>query len=217
LLAEGDNYANHTITKYENKTYNTVSKTTMPATLNDANYVINKLIEDITNQPESLFDNILKGLGSAKESGAKSKFVIEYAGYTYDKESKLYTGSLNIFIGNTRISNIKFTGQITRDSISGKRSEAFFELLEINSLAKEADGRLVVEKMDDKSIQITQTANFRFGWLLNLFFSMSNYKEVAEWRLDRLLSNIKQEVLKINYANELKNENSNLELKYHGE
>ena len=190
-------YVNDIQTIYSERTYVTVSKTTVDASLNTANTVLDKFIDDLIADPESLFleGRMLEGLGS-KDDKEKELFLIEYQGYNYNKTTGLYTGTLNIFMNKTKLSNIDFTGKITRTAPHKNVSEAFFELVDNNPIVKIAKGKIVVKQIDSQTIEIEQTATFQFRWLFNLFFTQNNYRNLAEWRLDKFLENIKREMLR---------------------
>ena len=197
IFAHAQEYVNDIRTTYSERTYVTVSKTTVEASLNTANTVLDKFIDDLIADPESLFleGRMLEGLGS-KDDKEKELFLIEYQGYNYDKTTGLYTGTLNIFLNKTKLSNIDFTGKITRTSPHKNVSEAFFELVDNNPIVKIAKGKIVVKQIDSQTIEIEQTATFKFSWVFNLFFTQNNYRNLAEWRLDKFLQNIKREMLR---------------------
>ncbi len=195
ICAQSTPYLSNTKTIYsDDKVYTSVSKTTVNASLNTANKVLDKFIDDLIKNPKSLFNTIFEGLG--KQSSGKDLVLIEYKDYHYDKNTGLYTGTLNVLIGSVKLMNIDFTGKITKKNISEKISEAIFELVEINSIVKIANGSILVKKLNDQTIEITQTANVKFGWFFNMFFTLNTYKSTAEWRLDKFLQNIKREIVK---------------------
>ena len=175
--------------------YESVSKTRVNASLQHADSILNKFIYDLTHNPESLFDNILEGLGKQDDSGLDI-FVIEYRGYNYDAKKDIYTGTIDIMIGSMKLFGINFAGRITQKQTEDKRTEVRFELVESNSVVKLADGKIVVTKIDDQHVEIRQTARFKFTWFFDVFFTQKTYKNVAEWRLDKFLMNLKREMEK---------------------
>lgn len=176
----------------EEKTFETVSKMKVDASFKTVDGVINKFIYDLTYNPTSLFDNLLEGLGSQEEG--KDIFLINYKECTYDKKTNLYTGVLDILMGNTSLSNIEFKARITKKIKENGQSEAIFELIDVNPILKRADGKIIAKK-NGNQIDVTLIANFKFGWLFNMFFSMKNYKNVAEWRIDKFMDNLNEEIL----------------------
>lgn len=176
----------------EENTFETVSKMKVDASFKTVDAVINKFISDLTYNPNSLFDNLLEGLGSQEEG--KDIFLINYKECTYDKKTNLYTGVLDILMGNTCLSNIEFKARITKKIKENGQSEAIFELIDVNPILKRADGKIIAKKIGNQ-IDVTLIANFKFGWLFNMFFSMKNYKNVAEWRIDKFMDNLNEEIL----------------------
>ena len=180
-------------TTYSEKTYVTVAKTTVNASLRDADRTLDQFIDDLISDPMSLFadGNIFDGLGS-KDEKEKDMFFVAYKDSYYHPETKLYSGTLDIYMYKTKLSNINFTGKISRTFPHENVSEAHFELVDNNPFIKVAKGKIVVKQIDAQTIEIEQTAIFQFRWLFNIFFTQNNYKNIAEWRLDKLLHNLKQ-------------------------
>ena len=189
-------YFNDVRTTYSERIYTTVVRTTVNASLHTANKVLDRFIDDLIADPESLFleGRILEGLGS-KDEKEKEFFYIEYQDYNYDKETGLYTGTLNFLIGKTRLSSIDFTGKITRTFPHKNVSKAHFELVANNPLVRLANAKIIVRQIDAQTIEIEQISNIQFKWLFNVFFTQRNYRRLAEWRLDKFLENIKREIL----------------------
>lgn len=173
--------------------FETVSKTRVNVSLQRADTLLSKFIDDLTNDPESLFDNIFEGLGR-QEDGKSDIFIIEYRGYNYDPKQDIYTGTLDILMVGIRLFGISFSGRITQKYTPDKYREVRLELVESNSIVKLADGNIVVRKIDEQTVEIRQTAHFKFTWFFDQFFTLNNYKKVAEWRLDRFLMNLKREM-----------------------
>jgi hypothetical protein len=191
----------NTLTTYENRTFKTTSSFTVKAPYSTANKVMEKFILDLDRDPYSLFNNMLKGMGDEPASSTASnskqssgKFSIEIKSCVFDTAHNYYIGKLDFHIGKAVIEDITLYGRITKHY--HKDYAVFtFELLN-NPVAKKAQGIIVVKHLGENLTKAELTAEFQFSWFLNIFFSTKNYKDVAEWRLDKFMQNFNEEILK---------------------
>jgi len=191
----------NTTTVYEDRTFKTTSSFTVNAPYSVANQVMEKFIHDLDSDPYSLFDNVLKGMGDTDENGndnnqSTSRFSADIKSCVYDSAHDYYIGKIDLIIGKSTIKDITLYGRIHK-SYHNNYAVFTFELLN-NPIAKKAKGIIVTKKISENSTKLELNANFQFAWFLNLFFSVKNYKDVAEWRLDKFMQNLNEEIVKKN-------------------
>jgi hypothetical protein len=189
-LADSCYFAN-TCTIHEDKTYTTISKFTVNAPIECADKVLAKFHKDLIEQPLTLNENMFSGL----DGDGKELFVIEYKSHKYDDESKLYTGIMNVLVGNKTLTNTVFSGKMMRNSILGQSSTLCFDLYQTNAVVKGLQGTIEIKKIDENTVEVSQTSVSRFAWFFDIFFGQNNYKNIVEWRIDKFMENMNREIL----------------------
>lgn len=177
----------------DEKIFKTVSNMSIKSSISSTNMVLKKFVYDLTNDPESLFDNLLLGLG--KQGNEKDIFLIDYKSCIYDSKRDVYIGTLDVLFNGMRVSNISFEGKITKKISSNQSSEYNFELLTSNILLSYASGKIIANKKGNETVEVISVAKFKFNWFFNFFFSLQNYKNIAEWRVEKFMENMNREIL----------------------
>jgi hypothetical protein len=177
----------------DNQIYETVSTIRVRASMSTVDGVINRFIHDLGHNPENLFDNLLQDI--AKHNTGNDILSVKYKNCSYDAKKDLYTEVLDIFVGNTRLSDTEFSGRMNKKTKPNLNSESTFDMVYVNPVLKKANFRILVKKEENGIVEITFIGDFKFGWLFNLFFSMKSYQNIAEWRIDKFMQNLNREIL----------------------
>ncbi|MDR0829551.1 MAG: hypothetical protein LBN95_05510 [Prevotellaceae bacterium] len=180
-----------TWTKYFDGTFFTTTKTVVVSDFATAHKVENNFINQFNNDFTQLFLWAFKDIGESNDKD-KNAFLVEIKSTKLDKMSGVTTITADVIVpGIKRFKDVIIKAKIVETSDKQTFSNVFIDVHYSNMLLKKAYGTVFVEKCSDSEVKISATVSVRFGWFFNIFVTKKVYKDVVEWRLAKILQNIK--------------------------
>ena len=173
-------------TRYENGLFETEAHIETAASMG----IINGMFADIASHFRRLeLDSLewaIKGLTGDEED--KNMIRIVYEGGRYEPNTEVINFFISTYMGRSQIKNIHISVLMKSDNHTFIEAE----LYEPNFFLKTVRCILFV-RQSGSGRQFVIRTSVSFGWFFNLFISTSNYSGIAEWRILKVLENLKEE------------------------
>ena len=179
-------------TVYKNGEFITYTQVWVIASDSISNDVTDDFDYQIHYNLDALFGWALKGMNLRKE---KNELMVFYFKSTkYNKETQTIRGVGDVIVpGIITFPNITVDSKITdRKKINGKRT-VNIDLLYSDGFLKKMTGTFTVIPKRNKASLFTLETHIKFGWFFNIFITQYRFRQIMEWRLKRLVHNLKTE------------------------
>ena len=179
------------VTTYVKSTYITEAEVSVDATQEEITPIIDRMIYEFQTNPELLFDWAFKGTGQQNDAQADA-IVLALADVEYVPEEKKSRMVLNIDVdGKPKFKNIRVESQVT-DSLEADTLLTRLDIHYYGMLFKTIYLNFRVKPIDQNHNILVMDTHLQFGWFFNIFVSRKVYRQVAEWRIDRFMNNVKE-------------------------
>ena len=141
---------------------------------------------------DALFGWALKGLNLRKE---KNELMVFYFKSTkYNKETNIIRGIGDVIVpGIITFPNIIVDSRLTNIKYTNGKKAINIDLLYSDGFLKNMFGTFTVFPNRNNSAWFVLETHIRFGWFFNIFITQKRFKSIMEWRLKRLVRNMKNE------------------------
>jgi len=141
---------------------------------------------------DALFGWALKGMNLRKE---RNELMIFYFKSTkYDKETNTIRGIGDVIVpGIITFPNIIVDSHLTDKKYVNGEKTINIDLLYSDGFLKKMFGTFTVIPKKNNTSLYTLNTHIRFGWFFNIFITQNRFKKIMEWRLKRLVHNLKDE------------------------
>jgi len=182
-------------TTYEKGLFFSEASTCVNASFKDAQSVINLFIEQFSTDFHKLFDWAFKNLGEQNDE-ERNAFLLEIKSTEFDKMSGISTIIADVVVPKVRrFKDVEINSKVMLYSDNATYHNAYIDIYYSSSFLKKAYGTFFVQKKGN-NVVITTNIYVRFGWFFNVFVTKKMYKKVVEWRLGKIVNNLKKEMEK---------------------
>jgi hypothetical protein len=179
-------------TTYKNGEFITYSQVRVDASDSICNTVTKDFEYQMHDNLDALFGWALKGMNLRKE---KNELMIFYFKSTkYNKETHIIRGIGDVIVpGVITFPNIIVDSRLTEKRYTNGKSSLDIDLLYSDGFLKKMFGTFsVIPKKYDTCVFTLET-HIRFGWFFNIFITQNRFKKIMEWRLKKLVHNLRDE------------------------
>ena len=170
--------------------FHTAYETTVEASAESCNVVIDSMIYYLQTDPAKLSEQFFAGLGK-QEDAKKNAFYLIWKASEYLPEKQYSKLVLDVLVNERPfLSDVVIESQVT-DSMRGAQRDIRVDIHYAGTLIKEAYGTFHVLPTGAKSAKIGMDVHVKFGWFFRIFISRKVYSETIDWRLVRFVTNLK--------------------------
>lgn len=157
-----------------------------------ANEVIDLFVYEMQTDMNHLFTWAFLGTENQGDTKGKDAVSIKYVGNTYDPETR--TGKLITTIEVLGVPWFKNreVGSVYRDSVVNKTRYARLEITYSGSLLQAANGQFHTTPIDANHTQMHFELNVVLGKFFSAFVTTKTWNEVAAWRIQMMVNNVKE-------------------------
>ena len=157
-----------------------------------ANEVIDLFVYEMQTDMNHLFTWAFIGTENQGDTKGKDAVSIKYVGNTYDPETR--TGKLITTIEVLGVPWFKNreVGSVYRDSVVNKTRYARLEITYSGSLLQAANGQFHTTPIDANHTTMHFELNVVLGKFFSAFVTTKTWNEVAAWRIQTMVNNIKE-------------------------
>jgi len=161
-----------------------------------SNAVISKFVYQMCYDLDDLFKWGLKGM--IIEKGKKEILYFDFKRTSYDKKTTVLRASGDIIVpGITTLPNLYIDSKLSQKAHANGRRDVRLDLCSHNPFLKKMDGVCsYIPKGNNRTGFYTLETHIKFGWFFDIFITQNRYKQILEWRLKRLVYNIRLEAEK---------------------
>ena len=154
------------------------------------NVVIDSMIYYLQTDPEMLSEQFFAGLGK-QEDAKKNAFYLIWKESEYVPEKQYSKLVLDVLVNEKPfLKDVVIESQVT-DSMQGAQRDIRVDIHYAGTLIKEAYGTFHVLPTGAKRAKIGMDVHVKFGWFFRIFISRKVYSDTIDWRLVRLVMNLK--------------------------
>lgn len=142
---------------------------------------------------DGLFTWGLKGMSLANGKDELLKF--DFKTTKFDKKTNILRGIGDVIVpGITTFPNIYVDSKVTQRKYNTGRRDVRLDLVTANPFIKKMVGTYTfIPKGRNKTGSYVLETHIQFGWFFDIFITQSRYKKIMEWRLRKLVRNMKEE------------------------
>ncbi|MDP4238518.1 MAG: hypothetical protein Q8904_03485 [Bacteroidota bacterium] len=179
-------------TVYKNGEFVTYSQVRVNASDSISNTVTKDFVYQMHYNLDALFSWALKGLNLRKE---KNELMVFYFKSTaYNKETHIIRGVGDVIVpGVITFPNIIVDSRLIEKKFTNGKNTVNINLLYSDGFLKKMLGTFTVIPQKNNATLFTLETHIRFGWFFNIFITQNRFKSIMEWRLKRLVHNLKDE------------------------
>jgi hypothetical protein len=180
-------------TVYKNGEFVTYSLLSVNASDSISNEVINKFVYQMCYDLDGLFTWGLKGMSLANNKDELLKF--DFKTTKFDKKTYILRGIGDVIVpGITTFPNVYVDSKVTQKKYSSGRRDVRLDLVTANPFIKKMIGVYTfIPKGRNKTGNYILETHIRFGWFFDIFITQYRYKKIMEWRIKKLIRNMKEE------------------------
>ena len=179
-------------TIYKNGEFITYSQVRVDASDSISNTVTKDFVSQMHDNLDALFGWALKGMNLRKE---KNEVMVFYFKSTkYNKDTHTVRGIGDVIVpGIITFPNIIVDSRLTEKRFTNGKSSVDIDLLYSDGFLKKMYGIFTVIPKRNNTSLFTLETHIRFGWFFNIFITQHRFKQIMEWRLKKLVHNLRDE------------------------
>lgn len=180
-------------TVYKNGEFVTYCQISVNASDSISNEVINKFVYQMCYDLDGLFTWGLKGMSLANGKDELLKF--DFKTTKFDKKTSILRGIGDVIVpGITTFPNIYVDSKVTQRKYNTGRRDVRLDLVTANPFIKKMAGVYTfIPRGNNKTAGYVLETHIQFGWFFDIFITQYRYKKIMEWRLRKLVRNMKEE------------------------
>ena len=156
------------------------------------NAVIDTFVYQMQTDMNRLFEWAFIGTENQGDTKGKDAVSIVYTGNIYDPETRTGVLSATIYVLGLPWFRNREIGSVYRDSVVNKTRYARLEITYSGALLQNANGQFHTTAIDENHTKVHFELNVVLGKFFSAFVTNKTWKEVAAWRIERILDNIKE-------------------------
>lgn len=180
-------------TQYSKGTFHTYCEVLTLADMQTADAVVNDFISQFRGDPELLFEWALKGVGK-QEDDEKDAVLLVLKSTVYDPQTSVGTIKTDIVVpGLTTFKDVDIESKVTKEQLNDGSIRVIVDVYYSNSLLKKAYGTYHICPNGSEKVILKIHTYIRFGWFFDLFITQRRYRNLAEFRVDKFMDNMRKE------------------------
>jgi len=141
---------------------------------------------------DALYGWALKGMNLRKEKNELMMFYLKST--SFDNETSIIKGIGDAIIpGIITFPNIEVESQLSRKNFSNGKKAFYLNMINAKGFIKTMNNSFFVIPTSNKGTWYVQEVHVRFGWFFGIFITKNRFKSIMEWRLQRLVHNLRDE------------------------
>ncbi len=142
---------------------------------------------------DGLFTWGLKGMSVENEKNDLLTF--DFRETKYDKNTCILRGIGDVIVpGITTFPDLFIDSKLQQRRFTSGKRDIRLDLAKPNTFIKDMTGVFTfIPKNKNKYGNYQLETHIKFGWFFNIFITQNRYKKIMEWRLRKLVLNIKEE------------------------
>ena len=184
--------SNGTKSEYKSDRYfYTYSSCIVNAPAEDVELVLDDIYNGLKNEPTKNLRWAFYGLGRPKNKSKEDNVQLYEKSVTFYPETDVYIVNLMMIIDESDVTEFSIEGELK--SVKHPTGKKDLNLNVTKKVKVLNDGHICISSIpqgQNKTV-LTLHSKLRFGFIIDLFFTQSKYKEVIEWRLAKFLVNLK--------------------------
>jgi hypothetical protein len=158
-----------------------------------SNVVISKFVHQMCYDLDGLFKWGLKGM--RLDDGKAELLLFDFKTTTYNRKTSILRAMGDVIVpGFTTIPNLYIDSKLSQKIYTNGRRDVKLDLYSGNTFLKEMVGVCsYIPKGKNRTACYVLETHIRFGWFFDMFVTQKRYKKILEWRLKKLVHNVKEE------------------------
>jgi hypothetical protein len=180
-------------TRYKDGTFVTYSQVAVNASDSISNRVIDRFVTQMCYDIDGLFTWGLKGM--LLENEKDELLIFDFKTTKFNPSTSILRASGDIIVQNvTSIPNLFIDSKLTQKKYADGRREVVLELASPNPFLNDMVGVFTFHprKLGKYGYYSLRTS-IKFGWFFNLFITQKRYKSILEWRILKVMDNMRNE------------------------
>jgi len=155
--------------------------------------VVSKFVSQMCYDIDQLFEWGLKGLLLPNEKD--EILVFHFKTTTYNKNTGVLRALGDVVVPNvTTLSNLYVDNKVTQKLFPDGHKEVSLKLSSANTFLNDMHGVFKFYPKKNKKIgYYTIETHVKFGWFFDIFITQKRYKQILEWRILKVMQNLKEE------------------------
>ena len=178
--------------EWERQTRRIVVDTVFECSQERTEAVIDSFVYALQTDINSLFDWAFIGTGNQGDTKGKDAVSVVYTGNTYDPETRTGVLTLTIYVLGVPWFKNRELGSVYRDSVVNETRHARLDITYSGALLQEANGQFHTRAIDAGRTALHFELNVVLGKFFSAFVTNKTWKEVAVWRIERIVANLKE-------------------------
>ena len=171
--------------------FHTTYETTVNASAQECNEVVNSMIYYLQTDPKTLANQYFSGLGK-QDDAKKNAFYLVWKEANYVPEEQYSKLILDVLVEDKPfLENVVIESRVTDSIAQGNRRDIRVDINYAGSLLKEAYGTFHIIPTGQKTAKLGMDVHVKFGWFFRIFITRKVYSETIDWRLERFVQNLK--------------------------
>ena len=171
--------------------FHTTYETTVNASAQECNEIVNSMIYYLQTDPETLAEQYFSGLGK-QDDAKKNAFYLVWKEANYVPEEQYSKLILDVLVEDKPfLKNVVIESRVTDSIAQGNRRDIRVDINYAGSLLKEAYGTFHIIPTGKKTAKLGMDVHVKFGWFFRIFITRKVYSETIDWRLERFVQNLK--------------------------
>jgi len=161
-----------------------------------SNEMINKFVYQMCYDLDGLFSWGLKGMNLARNKDELLRF--DFKTTKFDKKTSILRGIGDIIVPRiTTFPNIYIDCRVTQKKYSNRCRDVRLDLITANPFIKKMSGVYTFSpKGRNKTGNYILETHIQFNWFFDIFITQYRYKKIIEWRIRKIVQNMKEESAK---------------------
>ncbi|MBO4666102.1 MAG: hypothetical protein J5612_04445 [Paludibacteraceae bacterium] len=156
------------------------------------NAVIDTFVYALQTDINSLFDWAFIGTGNQGDSKGKDAVSIVYTGNTYEPETRTGVLTLTIYVLGVPWFKNRELGSVYRDSVVNETRHARLDITYSGSMLQDANGQFHTKALGSDRTDLHFELNVVLGKFFSALVTNKMWAEVAAWRIERIVDNLKE-------------------------
>ena len=176
----------------ERQTRRIVIDTVYDCSLERANFVVDTFMYAMQTDINSLFEWAFIGTGNQGEPKGRDAVRVVYTGNSYEEATRTGLLTMNIYVLGVPWFKNRELESVYRDSVVNDTRYARLDITYSGSMLQEANGQFHTTAIDGEHTQVHMELTVVLGKFFSAFVTNKNWKEVAVWRIERIVRNLKE-------------------------
>lgn len=181
------------MTVYEKGVFHTSCRVLAQCDVVTADDVVDDFIRQFRGDPELLFEWALKGVGKQNDS-EKDAIILKLKSTVFDSVTSVGAIKTDIIVpGFTTFRDIDIESRVTKTLLPDGAVEVEVDVYYTNAFLKKAFGTYRIIPVADGQVLLTMDTYIRFGWFFDIFITKRRYRNLAEFRVQGFMDNMRTE------------------------